>query len=276
MRITTQNTTLWRKGGIAATDAASLVGCAIREEENPLVLWSNKIWMRERSLRKQLLEQGTTEWLEWRNKGVGASEVASVVGAAWAGKVNAKDLWKTKTQVSSGEAENENMKRGKDNEPIARQLYEALYDWPVPACCVLHDEHDFVRASLDGLRPDDKLIVEIKCCGRKNHEKLLEVQSISDPLLRQQAFSVYFNYYRYQVLYQLLITQAEVCHFVGYCKEFTNHNKLAVIELYPEPAEQEKLLNRVIEFWRYVEERNPPPTTFCVPCHSPPRELSVS
>jgi putative phage-type endonuclease len=236
--------------------------------------------MRERALRKQILEQGTDEWLEWRNKGVGASEVSSVVGAAYTDRygnsVGPKELWKTKSEAVKGESENKFMKWGKENEAPARDLYESLYDWSVPPCCVIHDDYDFVRASLDGLRGDNRLVVEIKCCGITNHKKLLEVQEIEDPLFRQQAFAFHFNYYRYQVLYQMLITQATLCHFVGYKHDMKeSHKKLAVIELYPEPAEQEKLLNRVIEFWGYVERREPPPPDFCTPCHQFPNDVSI-
>jgi len=224
-------------------------------------------------VRKSLeLEQGTPEWLDWRLKGVGGSEVGTLMGAnPWE---KPKALYDSKMAPSSGCNENPNMTRGKRLEPIARELYERKMGWTATPLCVIHDYHDPVRCSLDGIRGDDKLICEIKCPGKKNHEKFLYCSKIEEPLLRQQMFAEVFNYYRYQVLYQLLITGADACHFVSYCPDdFSDHNKFALIELYPEPEEQERVLQRVLEFWGYVERRECPPAEWLAPAHRPPELL---
>jgi len=274
MRVVTSNMAIWKLGGLASTDAAPLMGCAVEEDDNPLTLWAKKIWMRERKMRKAAtLQQDSTEWHDWRKKGVGGSEVAAVVGAS--PYQNAEQLWEIKTKPVKGEAENANMKRGKQKEPVARALYEKLFGHSVAPCCVLHDVYDFIRASLDGITTNDEIIAEIKCCGERNHQRLLDIETVEDPLLRQMSFCEYFPYYRFQVLYQLLITGAKVCHFIGYNESFSSNKKLAVIELYPEPEEQERLLNRVIEFWGYVERREPPPFEFTLPCWEPPVKLKM-
>jgi putative phage-type endonuclease len=277
LRVVGSTSQTWWSGGVGSTDVAALVGCAATSRDHCLAVWSQKVYARERTMRKQLLEQGTSVWLDWRKHGVGGSEVSSVVGANPYKSVTT--LLNDKIADLDGTAgepyENEAMAWGKKYEPQARELYERLYEVSVPPVCVLHDEKDFMRCSLDGLRSDDQVVVEIKCCQERNHKKLLAIQEIEDPLERQTAFAKALNYYRYQVLYQLALTGASVCHFVAYNANFQDHKKLAVFELYPEPAEQEKLLDRVTQFWELVESREPPPIEFCLPCHEPPRELKL-
>lgn len=285
MRKVYQSDWIWKRGGVPATEIGDLVDCAYEDGRHPLALYAQKVYMLAGGLKlkKQYLAQGTQEWLEWRKNAVTATAAAATVGAHFVSKwgdrraQDVKELWTEKvSRKEADQPENEAMKWGKDNEKHARRLYEELFDWPVPDVCVLHDQYDHVRASLDGLRADDDLVVEIKCCGRANHAKLLAISNLEDPLERQSQFSRDFYYYRYQVLYQLLITGARCCHFVGYNpKDFTGHEQLAVIELYPEPAEQEKLLKRVNEFWDFVVRREQPPESWCQPCWSHPTEIAV-
>lgn len=265
MRTTSSTSALWRQGGVASTDIASLVNCNLRDDENVLIKFGAKLWIKDRPMRKIAdLEQGSKEWLAARMTGCGATEAASMVGCSYRDMLKPHQVWEEKTGAVVVESfENEHMKRGKRLEPIARELYEDLYGWKVPPLNVLHDDYDFVRASLDGIRDDDKLIVEIKACQQTNHDKFLKLQAVSDPLERQKLLAFYFNYYRMQILYQLLITGASVAHFCGYNEEYKDHRKLAVVEVYPELKTQEILLNRVKEFWKCVEERTPPDPEWC-------------
>lgn len=285
MRKVYQSDWIWKRGGVPATEIGDLLDCAYEDGRHPLSLYAQKVYMLAggNKVKKQYLAQGTQEWLEWRKKAVTATMAATTVGAEYKSKwgdrrgQNVQEAWEEKTGVKvADQPENAAMKWGKDNEKFARQRYEELMDWSVPDVCVLHDDYDHVRASLDGLRADDDLVVEIKCCGAQNHRKLLAISEISDPHERQYQFSKDFYYYRYQVLYQLLITGASCCHFVGFNpKDFGGHEQLAVIELYPEPAEQEMLLRRVNEFWAFVESREQPPEEWCRPCWSHPKEIRV-
>lgn len=279
MRVTTSADPIWKAGGVAGTDIASLMNCPVEQDKLVYVLWAQKLQMRELAeLRKVELEQGGTTWLDWRRKGVGGSEVAGLVGAGFRDNKSgsgAIKVWEEKTNPPKAGFENENMRRGKEKEKFARERYENLMGWSVPPACVLHDTLDFIRVSLDGIRADDKLISEIKCSNLPNHTKYLRISRIDDPLERQYEFAKAFNYYRYQVLYQLLVTDSDVCHFVGYCEDVNldESDQLAVIELYPEPKEQQKVLDRVTEFWSLVEKREVPSRTWLEPCYEMPSEL---
>jgi putative phage-type endonuclease len=280
LRRTNQSTAVWREPGIGATQVAAVMGCAVERDQKPFVLWAQILQDREWKLVRKAAElaQDSPEWHRWRNDGWGGSEIGSLMGVnpyrdgsptdAVRGKIAAREG----TEVRRNE--NPNMRRGKAKEPEARAMYERLMGWEAKPLCVLHDEHDFVRCSLDGIRPDDDLILEIKCPGGRNHEKFLQCAAVPEPLIRQQLFAHCFDYYRYQVLYQLLITGASRCHFVSYCPgEFSGHDQFALIELFPEPFEQERVLERVAAFWGFVERRELPPPEWLEPAARPPEVL---
>jgi len=276
---------LWRTAGVGSTDVASLMNCAARSEEKCLLCWARIVQKRDLQENPELktvkLDQGSQDWLDWRKFGVGGSEVSAVVGANPYSDSKADKVYRRKLpsdhpdhlpEVSSNPA----MDRGKKLEPIARNLYSAIFGWNVDDLCIIHDQYDFVRCSLDGMRPDGELTLEIKCSGDKNHAKYLGISRLRTPMERQQAFDAAFRYYRYQVLYQLLITGAKVCHFVGYNPDWqVPADRLCVFELYPEPEEQERLLKRVVEFWSFVENRTPPPKEWLQPCWRPPKEIKM-
>jgi putative phage-type endonuclease len=107
------------------------------------------------------LTQGTLEWLEWRNKGVGASDAPTIMG---------ENPWKTSTELlreKRGRAKqsegNAAMARGTALEPEARQAYiSQTGKWVQPAC-LQSDAFEWLRASVDGITSDLNAVVEIKC-----------------------------------------------------------------------------------------------------------------
>lgn len=283
------------QGGVAGTDVASLCNCAARSEEDCYWLLAKKISMQvmqtlraeikreEKQMRKQAeMVQGSPEWHSSRHGSIGGTEAAALVGAAYRDSKNlsaAKRLWEEKIGELKGEGyESPAMKQGKALEPVARKQYETLMDWSATPLCVLHDQYDFIRASLDGLRQDDGLVLEIKCpFTTKNHYKFAEISSYrEDPFYRHVRFAEEFNYYRTQVQWQLLITGSPVTHFVSYSEQVERpEDRLVLIELYPEPDLQQVLLERAIEFWGFVERREFPPESWLKPCHFPPRNVLV-
>lgn len=285
MRRVDQGSIQWRSPGVGSAEVAALVGCAAGRDDGPLVFWAMVVQRRERQeinrMRKEQLVQGSEYWLNWRKKGVGGSEVACVVGANPYRDSQADRIWQRKLPADHPNAlpevsDNPAMAHGRKHEPEARRIYESLFGWTAQDVCVLHDEHDYIRCSLDGLRPDDRLVLEIKCPGEKNHQKYLDISKYYDSYDRQTAFARAFPYYRMQVLYQLAITGAEVCHFVSYRPDWGNElDRLVVIPLYPEPDEQRRLLERVTEFWGFVERREPPPKEWMLPCWRLPEALTI-
>ena len=107
------------------------------------------------------LQQGTTEWLEWRSNGIGASDAPAIMG---------ENPWKSSAHLLSeklGTARkfggNAAMARGTALEPEARKRYEAISKVCVTPACLQSNTHKWQRASVDGLAANGNTVVEIKC-----------------------------------------------------------------------------------------------------------------
>lgn len=283
MQVVGSGSKVWRQVGVGSGDAGSLLNCD-PNGKNVLLLWAEIVSKRDLKglpkVRKVKLDQGTDEWLKWRNQGLGGSEVGCVMGANPYRGSQAPDVWGRKLPDDHPDkvpevGDNYAMARGRKLEPDAREMYEQLFGWKAEPVCVIHDQYEFVRASLDGLRDDHQVALEIKCSGKKNHASYLEISRIGDDLERQRAFASAFPAYYLQVAYQLLITEAPTAHFCGYSPDFSGPDRLACFALYPEPSQMARLLERVVEFWGYVERREPIPAEWLVPCWTLPEEIKV-
>jgi putative phage-type endonuclease len=107
------------------------------------------------------LQQGTSEWLEWRNNGIGASDAPVILG---------ENPWKSRNlllneKIGTGKKYEPNaaMKRGTALEPEARNRYEAIKCIRVAPACLQSNRHVWQRASVDGLEVSGSCVVEIKC-----------------------------------------------------------------------------------------------------------------
>ena len=123
----------------------------------------------------QHLEQGSPEWLMARRGKITASKVAEVLAVTKNGpsERRTKYLWQLVSERLTGDFTrtytNDAMLWGIENEPIAREFYEALNDVKVEQVGLyIHPRFDFAAASPDGLVGDDGL-VEIKCLTTVNH-----------------------------------------------------------------------------------------------------------
>lgn len=206
----------------------------------PIVLGMSYWWTREELLSEMTvklvnLKQGSKEWHKWRKAGVGASESAAILGInPWESR---EGLLESKTSGKEAADDNVNTRRGKRLESTAREMYERMMGWKMRPVCALHDTHDFIRASLDGLREDGKLLLEIKCPTARWHEASIEAVP---------------DWYKCQVQHQILVTGATKAHFVSYCKTHKAHPfVLKTIEA--DPEFQSILLGELIRFWGDVE-----------------------
>jgi len=187
------------------------------------------------------LEQGTTNWLEWRRKGIGASEAAAVLGLSpW---THREDLLREKTSPARVQQDdNHHTLRGKKLEPVAREMYEDLMGWGMEVFCASHDEYDFIRASFDGVRKKDhKIILEIKCPSQRWHEHTL-TEGVPD-------------WYFAQIQHQLLVNEkAELAHFVSYCPAYKKH-PFVIKTIKRDKDFQTILLKELILFWAEIEKK---------------------
>lgn len=188
------------------------------------------------------MEQGSKEWLEWRKQGIGASEVAALVGASpWS---TPYQVWLDKTRRKAAFEGNAATIRGQELESKARSRYELETLEDMPPGIATHPKYEICRASLDGIRADKKLILEIKCMGAANHALAMS--------------GVIPEYYIPQIQFQLAVTGADMCHFFAFGPDESSQ----LIEVLPDIKMQGELIATVLEFWeKHIIPDVAPPLT---------------
>lgn len=178
------------------------------------------------------------DWLVWRKKGIGSSDAPAVLGVSpW---MTPLGLWEVKTGRRQEPETNWAMQRGVDLEPRARAHYELLCDIEMPAALYVHQDHAFLRASLDGFNPDARRVLEIKCPGKDDH-----AQALSGKVPEK---------YVPQLAHQLLVTGAEQVDYFSFDGE-----KGVIVPFRAERSLLKTLFEKESEFWDYVLKDLAPP-----------------
>jgi putative phage-type endonuclease len=185
------------------------------------------------------------QWLEERRKGIGASDVAAIMGIS---------PWKTAFQVYQ-----EKRKEAKDwqgseatdwgsrMEPAIRQWYSDQTGRSVrlPDKVMFSTQYPFMLATLDGFT-DDGRIVEIKT-ARSSH-------GWGEPGTNEIP-----DYYALQVQHQMIITGFKVADV----PVSIAGGSPVLYEVPEDPTIQQMIIEACIEFWKRVTDGNPPePVTF--------------
>ncbi len=106
------------------------------------------------------LEQGTCEWLDWRNGGLGASDAPAIMGESpW----KKPDKLLQEKLIDRRCPPNAAMARGTALEPVARKRYQEMTGHSVAPACLQSSRLNWLRASVDGISPDGDKVIEIKC-----------------------------------------------------------------------------------------------------------------
>lgn len=117
------------------------------------------------------VQQDTPEWLEMRFEKIGASDCPTIMRESGYGETPLKLYWKKKKRVSGFCSQA--MQKGKDLEPIARELaskiHNTSYIRPKP---IQHPKYDWMIASIDGYDPVNDKILEIKMVNKKLMEEI--------------------------------------------------------------------------------------------------------
>ena len=200
----------------------------------------------------------TAEWHAWRQGGIGGSDAAII--AAEAGLLADKPAWRKSANhlylLKTGQKEQEDIsnnpavRRGKENEEPARQLFEQQTGILLSPCFGEMESHPFVRASFDGMTFEHDVIAEIKVPSQKVHDLA--------------KFGRVVDYYKPQIAHQALVAWGhpeswtdQMTFFISYVPET---GELAVVEKavkdYRDLAE--KLLDAEARFWASVEQVVPP------------------
>lgn len=136
------------------------------------------------------------EWEQFRRTRIGASDCPTIMGV---GYITPQKLWEQKTSGKES-YENAAMRRGRDLEPVARDLIDQEHECSyIPL--VVEAENGWQMASLDGYCPETRKIIEIKCPNEKIFTDFADLEIVP-------------AYYLWQIQHQLCVTGLEECTLV--------------------------------------------------------------
>lgn len=186
----------------------------------------------------------TAEQLEVRRTGVGASEVAAVVGLS--PYETALDVWARKTRRAGPDRETDAMMLGNLLEPVVLELYRQRVGPVVPAGSetLRHGRYRFALATPDGFAEDGARLVECKTAGARTREQW------GDGIDEVPV------HYLVQVQWQLLVTGRERAHLAAL---LLGDQDFRVYEIERAPRLIEQLVERVGRFWRDNVANDSPP-----------------
>lgn len=146
------------------------------------------------------IEQGTSDWLEWRRGVIGASEAAIIMGdRRYKGR---QQLMDEKRGLSEPFLGNAATREGSRNEEPARKALQKKFREKL-APTIVQDAHEpFLAASLDAINLENNKIYEIKC-GPRSYEYVSQMRKVP-------------SYYVAQLQHMLMVTQMESLTFAAY------------------------------------------------------------
>jgi putative phage-type endonuclease len=188
--------------------------------------------------RIERLHQNTPEWHRWRIQGIGASDAPVIMGET--PFQTAKTLWAVKTGRLREQSVGPAAQRGRELERFARRAYERQTGTQMEPLCLVHQEFEWMRASLDGLSFDGATLLEIKC-----------PLSLRDRASAQQRRIP--SQYNAQLQHQLEVSGAERAHYWSF-----SGTDGVLIEARPDREYAKRLVEVETEFWQLVKENRWP------------------
>jgi putative phage-type endonuclease len=196
-------------------------------------------------ISSETLPQGSPEWLLWRKKGIGSSDIAVILGVSPYKTPYTLWLEKTGQQLEEDLSGNFAVQRGIALESEARDGFNKLKNANYKPVLFISSEHEFMRFSCDGFDRESNTFIEIKCPGEESHNKALA--------------GVVPEHYMMQVQFGLLVSAASKALYVSYNP---NHDfSYAVVEVKPDIKTITKIITESVNFWNGVLSLTPPKLT---------------
>ena len=187
------------------------------------------------------LIQGSDEWLQYRQGGIGGSDIAAIAGIS--PFKNAQDVYDEKTGNPKDRYISAAMLRGTHFEGEARHQHNKATNKNFHPLVVQHEEYDFFFASLDGYDEMENEILEIKV-------------PYNGDLIEKTARGEIHDYYNAQVQWQLFVSGAETAIFAVYWPETQRMEEIIIDR---DEALIERLRSIGVDFWNNLQEGVPPP-----------------
>ena len=195
----------------------------------------------------QNMEQGSSEWLDYRLGRATASRIADLMAKTKSGPSASRKNYMAQlvcerlTGAREDGFKSAAMVHGTDTEPQARSAYEFMTDLTVTQVGFIdHPRIDMAGASPDGLVGDDGML-EIKCPASATHIDTLLNGKIDGKYLKQMAF-------------QLACAGREWCDFVSYDPRLPAEMQLFVKRIPRDPALIVEIETEVSAFLAEVDE----------------------
>lgn len=176
------------------------------------------------------IEPYSKEWYHLRKTKIGASDASTILGLNSFEKPY--DLMLQKLGDLPAKETTAKMQRGLDLEPVARELFCKMTGKTMVPKVVLTDEYPFMFASLDGIDPLGKEILEIKCPGTSVH-KIAKKGKIPP-------------YYYPQVQHQMVVTGLDMCYYFS----FDGDKEGIIIEVVRDNEFIEMMIEKEKEFYK--------------------------
>jgi putative phage-type endonuclease len=185
-----------------------------------------------------MIQQNTAEWLEMRKGKIGSSD-APIIMEISPYKTPYR-LWQEKLGIINPEPENFAMSEGKRKEPIARAALELELGIPLIPSIKLHSRISWRMASIDAMSLDERVIAEIKCPGKDDHEMAI-------------AGKVPEKYFP-QLQHQLEVCELDMAYYFSfYCE------KGVVIKVFRDEKYIKQMLQAEEKFFSFMQNFEAPP-----------------
>ena len=181
-------------------------------------------------------EASTAEFHSLRKRGIGSSDISAIMGVSpW---MTIQELYLDKTSEVTEYKDNWAMARGRELEPVARDIYEFEFDVLMPAKRLVHPRFDYFLANTDGFNAERNYGIEIKCPGKKDLELTFLKGEVPEKYIPQ-------------IQWQMLVAGSESWDYV--C--FDGKDKICVIRVSADKAYQRLMTKMARWFWFHVRNR---------------------
>lgn len=189
------------------------------------------------------LQQGSSEWHEFRQRHIGASEISAILGKC--PYKTAYELYCEKVGLTERDAPSDSMRKGSEMEPEIRKYFEEETGIYLMPQVIESAEMPFMSASLDGISLDGDVFVEIKFNNRDNHN-LAKIRGLPD-------------HHMIQMQHQWGVLGHETQRKGYYVSHHCGEN--IIVPINADKGIWDEIVEKGKEFWNLVQHKTPPALT---------------